>query len=243
MPTGARQAARAKPQKATPAAPQRRAKGAGEAKRGAKPKKADYKNDALSRHLRSERIRERVWHYLLPGFVIQSGIILVLSIALAISMNREQDTIVVGLSQGVADSIPLRVIKSPLTPERVAFWCNDVFDRLFEFSYANKSTHFRKINIFFSAQGFAQFRRALVENNWIHELDLRRGVFSGELKTPIDSDARGQGHVATCRNSCGLPRCAGVRARAKHQESGRPCCAGRPRIAGNGAGRSISPDQ
>lgn len=153
--------------------------------RAAKSNGAARKNDALARTMLAEQARERLFPYLAPACLVLAAALLIAVIALIASLNREERTIVVGMADSVADVIPLRIISQPMTPERVALWTNDVFDRLFEFSHANKEVHFRKVNIFFSSSGFAQFRQAMVASNWIQELDIRKGVYSGEVSRPL----------------------------------------------------------
>ena len=81
--------------------------------------------------------------------------------------------------------IALEVVQRPLSEQRVAHWGTMVSDRLFDFSYSDYGSHFRDMSIYFTEQGFEQFRQALIESNWLDEIEARRAVLSGEVSTNL----------------------------------------------------------
>ena len=85
-----------------------------------------------------------------------------------------------------ADPQPLVPLDRPFTYERVTYWANAVFARLFDLgSYADIEDHFREMNIFFTEAGFSQFREDLLSTNWLEEMRIRSAVVSGEVAEPL----------------------------------------------------------
>ena len=103
------------------------------------------------------------------------------SIVLLFFLLKGEETKFILIPPEQGDGIPAVAVSDPLSPERVALWAMEVSERLFDFSHADSGAHFRSMRIFFTPQGLVQFREALVESNWLQQVEARRAVLRGEV--------------------------------------------------------------
>ena len=123
--------------------------------------------------------------WLLPLHVVQ-GVLLAVSMLLNVyAVLRGPEHLFFQFVPYKADPQPLVPLDRPFTYERVAYWANGVFSRLFDFGHDNIEDHFRQMNIFFTEAGFIQFREDLLSTNWLEEMRIRQAVVDGKVVEPL----------------------------------------------------------
>ena len=167
-----------------------------------KPRKRDKPRSAFAELIATGRATQRLVRWLTPALalsLILNGILAGVAIALLIKEPEHEHFAFI---PGGSDAVPmqivdaagnrsppvpiaLEVVQRPLSEQRVARWGTMVSDRLFDFSYSDYGSHFRDMSIYFTEQGFEQFRQALIQSNWLDEIESRRAVLSGEISTNL----------------------------------------------------------
>ena len=145
-------------------------------------KKSSGETNALESYLRSEDARRRLIRWLLPalaGSLALNTILVVIALVMLASPAPERWWMLPPYKADAEPMIPLR--GDPFTYERVSMWANDVANRLFDFPHSGIAPHFQKMNIYFTEDGFAQFRTDLGASNWIRDLTERNGVLYADV--------------------------------------------------------------
>ena len=140
---------------------------------------------ALEALFRREQAAERLWRWLLPGFGISlAGNLLALALFGFGAVAGPERVYFALLPAGGGQ--PMTPVSQPFSMARVERFAESVSEALFNFDHARSALHFRNVRIWFTDAGFAQFRSALREANWLAMLRERRGALTGEL-----ADGRG----------------------------------------------------
>lgn len=160
-------------------------------------KKRDRPRSAFAELIATGRATQRLVRWLTPALALSLSLNGVLAAVTVILLVQEPEHEHFAFVPGASDAFPmeavpglgahylpgppLQVIEAPLSEQRVARWGNMVSDRLFDFSHSDYGEHFRVMSIYFTEQGFQQFRQALIESNWLDLIEQRRAVLSGEV--------------------------------------------------------------
>ena len=131
--------------------------------------------------IRADQSREKLVRIVTPALAVALVGWTLTSIVLVFFLLKGQDTKYILLPPEQGDGVPAIAVSDPLSQERVALWAMQVSERLFDFSHANSAAHFRSMRIYFTPQGMLQFRQALVESNWLQQVESRRAVLRGEV--------------------------------------------------------------